>query len=700
VAAKQPVQSALRGKAFHRALQSLFILALLTSGGSLIFCDQSKGAVYWPNGSSKGNVSAGHETSFQYDEPIIAPDSELKRRFRAAQIQVKQLEAELRTDREQSVRESVWQTDRLNGQSQRLLRRNRRARQLAIAEVLHLRRTLTQIQAKAAKQSTTHPKSDAEQWTSVSIPLNTFVFGDTIFSLPDPPKTFSPEKTPPEKGVQNAALTGPSHPIAIKPALKARETSAQKPKNGREPGFVLIGWQGPPLSHQDQATVNLQKRLLAAEARVLILDAQQTELVQAHSDFSPQLAARQARQARLSETLARLKNDLLAMNLAFEKKPFTPNTVEETSVSPEEPRDIPPPPTKKRATEDTVSLPANTPDVTGILTDKTATAQPSAAWHPQEEITHLAKQIQRRLHRLIFKTEERLRPFVDSLPWWKLTLPLLGLLLGLGYFCFQRHQRTGGRHLIERHLPSACYSSLPWVPEKQWRYHRERQRLEVSTGLAPDFNTALEELADCLQAERLDGGERVLLACSLQDSGGQASLLANLALCLAEKGARVLLLDLDLQHPQLHEAFQQSLDYERGLPELLNWIAERRHIHTSEQWHALLAQKLSQFITPSELHENLDSLNAGCSVADSLTFVEDTGLGGIIQSVKLRYDWVILNSPAIVATQQAELEALSEWAEGLLVFVERGSSQGTIRQASEIIAQLDRSILATVVRSS
>lgn len=116
---------------------------------------------------------------------------------------------------------------------------------------------------------------------------------------------------------------------------------------------------------------------------------------------------------------------------------------------------------------------------------------------------------------------------------------------------FTVQTRTGAR----RNLDGRILETLPF--EKKYKTLRERFSrrkkgiLITSPLVGMGFAESVEKLAAQLEHHMARRGQKVLLVSSVAENEGKSSVAANLALALAERGRRVILMDADMKKPAI-----------------------------------------------------------------------------------------------------------------------------------------------------
>ena len=171
-------------------------------------------------------------------------------------------------------------------------------------------------------------------------------------------------------------------------------------------------------------------------------------------------------------------------------------------------------------------------------------------------------------------------------------------------------------------------------------------------------------------------GARVIAVTSPSAGEGKTTLTTNLAICLAQTGARVLLVDGDFRNPQLHRFFG-GLDGSPGFSKVLSGGEPAAAIHASE------VPGLD--IMPSgEFPDNLSEL----LTADRLT--------AILDQLRERYQYVLVDSSPLLAVADASL--LAAKVDAVLLTVRMAvSGRPQSRRAREILDSVGARLLGVVV---
>jgi capsular exopolysaccharide synthesis family protein len=168
-----------------------------------------------------------------------------------------------------------------------------------------------------------------------------------------------------------------------------------------------------------------------------------------------------------------------------------------------------------------------------------------------------------------------------------------------------------------------------------------------------------------------------LLVTSAEPRAGKSTLAANYAGISALGGERVLLVDADVRNPAQHAIFGASRS-----PGLVEFAASRSPL-------ADLVQTVS---APREL----DLLTAGREVARASDVAHSPRVADLLAEASMDYDVVIVDSPPVLATAEAEAFAAYDGVEIVFV-VDRESRRRNVVKALRRLELIDSGIAGLVV---
>jgi capsular exopolysaccharide synthesis family protein len=255
---------------------------------------------------------------------------------------------------------------------------------------------------------------------------------------------------------------------------------------------------------------------------------------------------------------------------------------------------------------------------------------------------------------------------------------LAGLLLGLGLVALR--YRLLQRVTTTAELKAAA-PELPFVTGIPPNGSRRRRRREPTLDLVTSSDGLLAESYRTLRAGiRFTDSPTplVLLVTSARAAEGKTTIAANLAVSLAQGGERVLVVDCDLRHPNIHAVFGMS--NEVGLSTV---VTKSRP----------LANAVRRVSVPGAV---LDVLVAGPRTSNPAELLLTPAVATTLSEAKSRYDFVILDSPPILPV--ADALTLTRVVDGVLLVVRAKQTRiSVLRQARLLLGRFDADVRGAVL---
>ena len=150
--------------------------------------------------------------------------------------------------------------------------------------------------------------------------------------------------------------------------------------------------------------------------------------------------------------------------------------------------------------------------------------------------------------------------------------------------------------------------------------------------------------------QQMPAGGKVLMFTSVAENEGKSTLAVNIALAMAQKGKRVLLIDADLRKPACHKILEYS------------W----RGPGTAEV--ALGKAALEDAVLPMK-DSSLSLLLAHRGAASSTDLSGSDGMAALIARARELYDFVVIDTPPMSAAPDSE--CIMELADATLLVVQQ-----------------------------
>jgi len=172
-----------------------------------------------------------------------------------------------------------------------------------------------------------------------------------------------------------------------------------------------------------------------------------------------------------------------------------------------------------------------------------------------------------------------------------------------------------------------------------------------------------------------DRAVRVMLVTSPRDGEGRTTVASNLAICLAQAGRRVLLVDADFRRPSQHAL--HGLIRSRGLSQVLRDLVSAARV-----------------VQPTPI-KNLEVITCGGEVANPVELLSSPRLREFLDEARANYDAVIIDSPSLLGVADPAL--LGALADGLLLVVRTAvTRRDDAHRALELLRELGTPILGVI----
>lgn len=167
-----------------------------------------------------------------------------------------------------------------------------------------------------------------------------------------------------------------------------------------------------------------------------------------------------------------------------------------------------------------------------------------------------------------------------------------------------------------------------------------------------------------------------IVVTSAEAGDGKSTTAANLAIVLSQKGKKVLLVDVDLRKPTVHYAFSISnLD---GITSVLTKDSS-----------------LGMAITNTTI-PNLDILTSGPIPPNPSELLDSQAMDGIMRDLKEDYDYVIYDSPPILAVTDSQ--TIASKCDGVVMVIASGKTQkDRAIKAKELLEKAGSKMLGVVI---
>ncbi|WP_027308873.1 CpsD/CapB family tyrosine-protein kinase [Caloramator sp. ALD01] len=178
-----------------------------------------------------------------------------------------------------------------------------------------------------------------------------------------------------------------------------------------------------------------------------------------------------------------------------------------------------------------------------------------------------------------------------------------------------------------------------------------------------------------IQFSSFDKDIKTIVVTSSAPGEGKSTTVGNLALVMAQSGKKVLLIDADLRKPTVHKKFK--LSNQTGLTNIL--IEDKNPFE--------VIQKYS---------DNLYILTSGILPPNPAEVVASNKLKNFINEMKNHFDYILLDSPPVIAVTDAQI--LSSFLDGVILVVSSGEAEKElVKKAKDLLDKVNANIIGVVL---
>ena len=156
---------------------------------------------------------------------------------------------------------------------------------------------------------------------------------------------------------------------------------------------------------------------------------------------------------------------------------------------------------------------------------------------------------------------------------------------------------------------------------------------------------------------------------------GKSTVVGNLAYSLNQDGSRVLVIDCDLRKPSIHENF--LLSNEKGLTDILVGKSDLKSV-------------------TKKIEESLFLITAGTIPPNPAEILGSKEMEDLIKELSINFDYIILDTPPVLAVTDAQL--LAAKADATVLVVKANKTKGkTVINSYKELEKVKANIIGTIL---
>lgn len=217
------------------------------------------------------------------------------------------------------------------------------------------------------------------------------------------------------------------------------------------------------------------------------------------------------------------------------------------------------------------------------------------------------------------------------------------------------------------------------VPFERKRGGRKKSILITNIRTSFYFVEQVKAIATKLEYSLKNQDKNIVAMTSLFENEGKSTVVANIALALAKRGKKVLLVDADLRKPAMYKVFERKKDADDG--GLADYITGRKSIDDIIRYE----EDLNFYLVCGRKSYN-----------NSTEMLTSDGYKRFLDMVRNKYDYIILDSSPVIFT--ADSEVITDSADAVLLIVRQNTAPaGTINDVIDEFSDSDAELLGYVL---
>lgn len=215
---------------------------------------------------------------------------------------------------------------------------------------------------------------------------------------------------------------------------------------------------------------------------------------------------------------------------------------------------------------------------------------------------------------------------------------LLILAAGVGvtvFYCIST-DRIHNRKQASELLDIRMLGSLHFMKKKK----NQKAILISDPGTDGVYVEEIDKLTTQVQTRMDQKGFRTLMVNSICENEGKSTVAVNLALNLARRGKKVMLMDADMRRPALAKIFDYTVDKDRSLSDLLQGKSSLQEVRYTDK-------KISGFMC----------IFQKSAIAEPDKFLENRDFKALLKMISRHVDYVVIDTPPIGIVRDAEIVA-------------------------------------------
>lgn len=233
---------------------------------------------------------------------------------------------------------------------------------------------------------------------------------------------------------------------------------------------------------------------------------------------------------------------------------------------------------------------------------------------------------------------------------------------------------------IKEKIATHLLVSIPAEKKRCNRLLKKKKKMSLNINnpiQSMNFIESYKRLRAYVEMEHQHYGYKTFVIASTLENEGKTTVASNLAIALAKKDFKVLLLDLDLRKPAVFKFFELNIEKEKTLS---SYITGDSRLNDVIQYNKSLNL---YYIADNTSHKN------------SLELISSESVPYLISAVRERFDYVIIDTPPLAMV--SDTEEILDHSDAALLVVRRDTAKAiAVNDSIDIISDTHARLLGCV----
>ena len=241
---------------------------------------------------------------------------------------------------------------------------------------------------------------------------------------------------------------------------------------------------------------------------------------------------------------------------------------------------------------------------------------------------------------------------------------------------------------MEEELNSTVLGIIPWLDQEDY----DESDMEFAFDEAASFySLAYQKIISGMRIKGHNSNIKALAFTSSEFSKFRSTIIMNTAYSLNKTGQSVVVVDADFRTPSISQEFRLKITDKYNLSELLSEISREKRLLGCFNW-----EKLNYFIQEIPKTEKFYIIPNAGNVPDPCEFLHSLAFSELIQQLKKKFDWVLIDVPPALAVPDALTVGSS--VDGMILVTGLETNKAVLRKIYKQFKNYNISIFGIVAR--